>query len=399
MMNMFFLMALASALAWLVLLFARGGFWRPGPWLEDGETAEALDAWPEVAAILPARDEAAVIGQAMAGHATSAYPGRLSLIVVDDASNDGTGALAREAFDAALPDAATDRRSLLVMDAPPLEAGWTGKLAAQQAGLKASHDLAPGARYVLLTDADIVLGPDVLSRLVAKAVRERRALVSVMARLDSRGFWGSLLIPAFIFFFRKLYPFRRVNAPEDPVAGAAGGCMLVDRFVLERAGGFAAIRRALIDDCTLARLIKGDPPARSIWLGHDPQVVSLRDNRSFSSIWSMVTRTAFAQLHYSVSLLVGTLIGMTVIYLAGPLAVLGWQWHGSWLALGAGAVAWGLMAFAYRPTVLLYGQPALAALALPLAAALYTLMTLSSALSHFEGRGGAWKGRTYPGRH
>lgn len=361
---------------------------------------DALDAWPEVAVIIPARDESAVIGKTVAAHARSAYPGRMSIVLVDDASSDGTGSIAREAFDAALPDAlpeeAEDSRTLLVMEAPPLEPGWTGKLAAQNAGLRASHDLAPGARYVLLTDADILHGPHVLTQLVAKAAHDRLALVSVMAQLDARGLWGGLLIPAFVFFFRKLYPFARVNTPDDPVAGAAGGCMLVDRFVLERAGGFEAIRKALIDDCALARLIKGEPPERPIWLGHGKDVVSLRDNRSISSIWSMVARTAYAQLNYSIPMLIGTVIGMALIYLAGPIAVLGWSWHGDVLASLTGAAAWGLMTLAYLPTIRAYKLPEVSAIALPLAAFFYTAMTIDSARAHIQGRGGAWKGRTYP---
>ncbi len=386
--------AVLCVLAWVWMLLFRGGFWLDGPWLKPEDLAEP-DDWPEMAVIIPARDEADVIGQSIESHARTAYPGRVSVILVDDDSRDGTAQIARKAFDAVKQAPGTAQRSLYIMKAPPLPAGWTGKLAAQHAGLQASHDLAPGARYVLLTDADIVHAPEVLGALVAKAQDDRLALVSLMAKLDARGLFGALLIPAFIFFFKKLYPFRTVNKPSSAMAGAAGGCMLVDRFALESAGGFEAIRGALIDDCSLARLIKGDPPSRGIWLGLSRQVVSLRDNQSLGSIWTMVSRTAFAQLSYSSVFLVGTVIGMGIIYLAGPLALLGLPWHGSTSAAWWGAAGWALMALAYVPTVRFYGHLTPAALLLPLAALLYTAMTIGSALAHWQGRGGAWKGRTY----
>ncbi len=385
-MSFVFAAAVAGAIAWIYLLFFNGRFWWADQWLPEGWGSR--QAWPEVVAVIPARDEAAVIGQTIAAHGKSTYPGRFSVILVDDGSRDGTAEVARSAAGEGAPD-------LTVLQAPPLAPGWSGKIAAQHAGLAHSHQVAPDATYVLFTDADIVLASDTLTRLVAKAETDNRVLVSLMAKLDARGLWGTLLIPAFVFFFQKLYPFPRVNDPRSAVAGAAGGCMLARREVFERQGGFEVMHSTLIDDCTFARVMKGQPPERSIWLGLTRDVISLRDNRAIGSVWNMVARTAYAQLGHSPLLLAGTVIGMGLVYLAGPLAALTWNWHGDFTAAAIGFAAWAGMAIAYWPTLRLYGQPFLAGFALPVAGFLYMLMTFTSAWRHWQGQGGRWKGRTY----
>ena len=379
--------AALSALAWGWLLACRGGFWRADRRLRD---APAPPRWPNVAVMIPARDEAATIARVLGAHGASAYPGALTVILVDDGSTDGTARLAREA-------AARAARAIHVLEAPPLPPGWTGKLHALATAEAALPRLAPDAEWLLLTDADIAHAPDTLGRLVAHAEGRGLALASLMARLDARGVWGRLLVPAFVFFFQKLYPFAWINAPERETAGAAGGCVLVSRAALAGIGGIAAIRGALIDDCTLAARIKHGPPRRAIWLGlADREVVSLRDNRSLASLWAMVRRTAYAQLGHSPVRLAGAVAGMALVYLAGPVAVLSWPLHGGTAAAGLGALAWGLSVRAYTPTLRLYGQPGVRALSLPIAALLYTGMTLDSARAHRAGRGGLWKGRSYP---
>ena len=378
--------ALFSLLVWIFLLVGRGGFWRADQRL-PAEPSPPAD-WPEVAVLIPARDEAATIGRAVESHVASRYPGALSVIVIDDASSDGTADVARAA-------ARGSDRTVHVVQAPALAPGWTGKLWALEAGLRAAGQHAPEARYLLLTDADIVHGPGTLSRLVALAEARGLALASLMARLDARG-WGGLLIPAFVFFFQKLYPFAWVNDPARRMAGAAGGCMLVERVALAAQGGFAPIRGALIDDCALATLLKLGPPRRAIWLGLAvDEVVSLRDNTRLRTVWRMVARTAFTQLDHSAVMLGLTLIGLVLTYLAGPAAVLALPLHGDAVAAAVGAGAWTLSALAFRPTIRLYDQPSWRALGLPVAAALYAGMTLHSALARWRGRGGAWKGRTY----
>jgi hopene-associated glycosyltransferase HpnB len=376
-----------SIVVWLVLLFGRGGFW-----LADQRLPAVYEPpahWPEVIAIIPARDEAETIGAVLASNAASEYPGHFAVIVVDDGSTDGTGQIARD-FAASVP------RQIHVLETPPLPPGWTGKLWALEIGNRAAASLAPAAEMVLLTDADITHAPDTLTRLVVHAEQHGLAQVSLMARLDAHGLWAALLIPAFVFFFQKLYPFPWTNDPTRNTAGAAGGCILVRRQALTAIGGFAAIRGALIDDCTLAARIKHGPPRRAIWLGlTSGEVISLRDNRALGSIWKMVTRTAFSQLRHSNMLLTGSLLGLALAYLTGPLAVLSLPFHGDNLTGSLGAVAWMLAGLAYLPTIHLYGLSPWRALCLPFAALIYGAMTIDSAIAHWRGRGGAWKGRTY----
>lgn len=382
--------AALACLAWLVLFCARGGFWRADQRLPR---TPDLERWPAVVVVVPARDEAQTVRRSIASHALSDYPGRMDVILVDDHSTDATVAEARAGAEGS-------PRSLEIVSAPPLEPGWNGKLWALHRGLEAARRRAPDAAFVLLTDADIVHGASLLRALVARAVRQRLDLVSVMARLDDSGTWGGLLVPAFVFFFQKLYPFPRVNDPRSPVAGAAGGVVLVRREALDGIGGIATIRAALIDDCALAARIKHGPPRRSIELvlsDASAPATSLRENRRLASIHAMVARTAFTQLNHSALQLGGAVLGMLLLYLAGPLLAVSWPLHGSAPAAVLGATAWGLAALAYVPTLRLYGRAAWQALALPLAAALYTGFTVDSALRHWRGRGAAWKGRLYHG--
>lgn len=374
------LVSIAVVVIWVVLFLAWGRFWRADQRLG---TAVSPAAWPAVAIVIPARNEADTIAKVVAAHRSSAYPGRVETFVVDDASDDGTGALARSA-------------GATVIAAPALRPGWSGKLWALSHGVAAAEQALPDARWILLTDADILHAKPTLTRLVTWGEAHDLALVSLMARLDARG-WGQLLIPAFVFFFQKLYPFPVVNRPGSWVAGAAGGCVLIRRDALAEIGGIAAIKDALIDDCTLAARVKRGPPRRAIWLGlADQEAISLRDNRAFSDIWTMVARTAFTQLRHSAWLLAGAIAGMLVTYLA-PIGLILWgaATGALWTLLG-GLAAYALMLAAYRPTARLYGAPFWAWAGLPAAAALYTAMTVGSAIRHWQGRGGRWKGRTYP---
>ena len=373
--------ALALA-AWLYLAILHGRFWRADQRLDPAPPPPST--WPEIVALIPARDEADVVGRAVASLLAQDYPGAVSVVLVDDRSTDGTAEAARAA-------AGGDAR-LTAIQAPPLEPGWTGKLWAMNAGLGHALRAHPEARFVLLTDADIAHERSALRRLVAKAEAERRDLVSLMVKLHCVGVWERLLIPAFVFFFQKLYPFPRVNDPGNRTAGAAGGCMLVRRTALARIGGLAPIKGALIDDCALARAIKAGGP---IWLGLAEASASLRPYDGLGGIWRMVARTAFTQLRFSVLLLAGTVLGMAVLYAAPPIAAILGILSACWTMVALGAAGWLLMAALYRPTQRLYVRPAWESALLPVAALLYLLMTLSSAVAHWRGRGGAWKGRTY----
>lgn len=369
--------------AWLFLMLGRGGFWRCDQRLDD--TAPHNPGWPAVAIIIPARNERPTIGEAVRSALNQDYPGPVRVIVVDDHSDDGTAAEARRA-------AGRSSRFRLV-PASPLPDGWTGKLWAQQNGLDDVASRAPGTAFVFFTDADIVHPPDLLRHLVAKAVAEKRGLVSLMVRLSCVTPVERLLVPAFIFFFQKLYPFPWVNERTRAVAAAAGGCLLVDRGTLEATGGVAAIRGNLIDDCSLARQIKARTP---IWLGLSETSRSLRRYEGLGAFWRMVARTAFTQLDHSWGLLAVTIIAMTLLYGMPPLTI------GIGIATGnigpaaLGAVAMVLMLIAYGPTLRLYNLPWLWGVTLPVAAFLYTLITVDSARLSWLGRGGAWKGRTSP---
>lgn len=382
--------AAAAALAWLYLLVGHGGFWRLREWLPEPAHGDA--PWPAVVALIPARDEAATIARTVASVLGQDYPGGLTCIVTDDQSRDGTAEAARAgAVAVGAANRLTVRRG---SDPPP---GWTGKLWALAQAHAAAADGAAGAPapYLWLTDADIAHDARTLRRLVTKAEAADRDLVSLMVRLHAAGFWGRLLIPPFVLFFRMLYPFAWANRPGTRTAAAAGGCVLLRRAALQRAGGFAAIAGALIDDCALAARIKhhGRPGRGRIWIGQADAAHSLRAYRGLTEIWRMVARSGYAQLRFSPVVLVGTVLAMVLTFLLPPLSVLTWPLHGQAAAATLGAAGWAAMAVAAAPTLRHYGQHAARGLLLPLAAALYTAMTLDSARAYYGGRGGVWKGR------
>ena len=384
-------LAALSLLVWLYLALFHGRFWRADRRLTAAGALPPGQSWPGVVALVPARNEADVIGRAVGSLLAQDYPGRLDVVLVDDHSDDGTARAAVQAGEGG---------PLHVVAARPLPAGWAGKVWALNEGLGHAGALAPDAEFVWLSDADIEHAPDTLRRLVVKAMTERRDLVSLMVLLSCRSFWERLLIPPFVYFFQMLYPFRWVGDPARRTAAAAGGCVLVRRAALLRAGGFAAIKGALIDDCALARRIKDltlskDPAAAGggIWLGLTESSRSLRPYDGLADIWRMVARSAYTQLNHSPGLLAGTLAGMILVYIVPPLAALSAPLHGDGPAALIGVAAWVLMALTAWPTYRLYRQPVWAPALLPLAGAVYGAMTLDSARRHRRGRGGTWKGR------
>ena len=373
-------LGLLALAAWICLFTLRGGFWRSGPEdeLQPGPPAPA-DGWPDVTAVLPARDEADVVGEVVRSLLGQDYPGSFRLVLVDDQSSDGTAAAARAAAEAM----GQGERLTVIAGAPP-PAGWTGKLWAMAQGVERAGEGAP--EYLWLSDADIAYAPDALSRLIAGATAEGLVLHSLMAKLHCASLPERLLIPAFIFFFRMLYPFAWVNRPRSRVAAAAGGCMLVRAQALQAAGGIAAIRGALIDDCALARRLKAEGPIR---LALTERARSIRPYAGFGAIRRMVARSAYAQLRFSPWLLALTVAGMALVYLVPPLLALFAQ---GWTQL-AGVGAWLLMTLAFQPTLAFYRISPLWGLAMPAIAGLYLLFTLDSAHQHRQGRGGFWKGR------
>jgi hopene-associated glycosyltransferase HpnB len=380
---MLFLMLLALVI-WLSLILFWGRFWLcdqrlpiPNP---QGNAA------PFVCVILPARNEADILPHTLPTLLEQDYGGELAIVVVDDQSTDGTGELCQTLGQKAF-------RSPTILRGEPLPAGWSGKIWAMEQGIRWLGRQQRQPDYYLFTDADIAHAPDNIQNLVAKAETENIGLVSLMVLLHCQSGWERLLIPAFVFFFQLLYPFPWVNNPRHPWAGAAGGCILLRRQALERIGGLASLRQALIDDCTLAQKVKG--AHYSLWLGLTDKTLSLRAYDQLAGIWDMVARTAYSQLNYNPLLLLGTVLGMILVYALPPLGLLLGLMGGQPLVAIVGGLGWGLMAIAYGPTLKLYQQSLWWGLTLPWAAVLYTLMTLDSARRQWQGRGGAWKGRVY----
>lgn len=368
------LIATISVVVWLYLIVARGGFWLSAE--RDG-SGPAPAAWPDVIAVIPARNEAEGVGDTVSSLLRQSYPGNFSVVLVDDQSTDGTAAVARRA-------AAGSENRFTVLSGKPLPAGWTGKLWAMKQGVEEAGARAP--KYLLFTDADIVYESDVLTRLVSEAESKSLVLNSLMVKLRCESFAERMLIPAFILFFQMLYPFAWANRPAAATAAAAGGCMLARRDALQAAGGIEGIRGALIDDCTLAASMKRQGPIR---LSLTDRARSIRGYPDFQDIRRMVARSAYAQLRYSPFLLAGMVIGMALTYLA-PVA---FTVFGHGVAQIAGLVAWVIMAIAFQPTLRFYRLSPLWGLALPAIALVYLAFTLDSAYQHARGRGGMWKGR------
>jgi hopene-associated glycosyltransferase HpnB len=443
------------AAAWAYLVAGHGGFWRTDVRLPGRPGSPGPRPWPSVAAVVPARDEAAILPETLPTLLAQDYPGAFSVVLVDDASTDGTAAVAAAlsarasspaptGASAAAPTGSsspvstgasgagasgavstgasgavstgagaagpirTAARSapasvpLRVVSGSPPAAGWAGKVWAMAQGVAAAGE----CDYLLFTDADIALEPGVVAGLVRAATADDRALVSQMALLRCETGWERWIVPAFVYFFAQLYPFRRVGRPRARTAAAAGGCMLVRREVLAAAGGLERIAGARIDDVALARLLKRGPARARCWLGFTTSVHSRRPYPGLGGLWDMVARSAYTQLRYSPALLAGTVAGLCWLYLLPPVAALGglaaagqhpagpavWWW-----CAGAGLAGWALMTFSYLPVLRLYRLSPLRAPGLPVIALLYTAMTVDSARRHRLGRGGEWKGRAVQG--
>ena len=363
---------------WVYLLVGRGGFWLA----RERDTRNELGpprTWPRVVAVIPARDEAETIGTTVGSLLAQAYAGPFSIVLVDDESRDGTAEAARAAA-AHAPD------RLTVLAGRPLPAGWTGKLWAVHQGVAHATGTSEPPDYLLLTDADITYAPDALARLVARAQTSGTVLTSLMAKLRCVSFAERCFVPAFVYFFQMLYPFAWVNRRTHTMAGAAGGCMLVRPDALRAAGGIAAIRGALIDDCALGAALKEQGP---IWLGLTDRVTSARPYEHVGDIRRMVARSAYAQLGYSALNLIGTTLGMGATFLAGPVMAL----FGHGFAQLLGLATWALIALSYQPMLRFYRASPLWGPALPAIALAYMVFTLDSAYQHGRGRGGLWKGR------
>lgn len=369
---MLFALSVAAAVIWVGILVAPWQPWSTRERLEPDPEGDASPDLSGITAIVPARDEAPLIGRTVDALLQQG-PG-LRIVLVDDQSKDETAYIARSA----------GGERCTVVAGGPLPSGWVGKLWALEQGR--SHVRTP---LTLLVDADIELRPGLVPALLRRLRADNRQLVSLMAVLEMRSVWEHLLVPAFVYFFKLLYPFRLANARGRIVAAAAGGCVLVESSMLSRIGGFGALREALIDDCTLARRVK-DAGGRT-WIGLTHGVVSHRRMDSLRDIWRMVQRSAYAQLRYSLVLLAACVVLLAVAFWVPPVALFDRDSR----VRALGVIACVAMVVSYMPTLWFYKRSALWALALPVTGTLYLLMTLSSAVRYWRGAGSVWKGRAY----
>jgi hopene-associated glycosyltransferase HpnB len=388
----FAIVALVSVAAWIYLVAAHGGFWRTSQRLPEATRRRAR--WPSVAAVVPARNEADSLPETLPTLLAQDYPGVFQVFLVDDNSDDGTGVIAAELSAKAARDGAAP---LTVVTGRPRPDGWAGKVWAMTQGQAAAASVTP--EYLLFTDADIAWAPHALRDLVRGAEGDDRALVSQMALLRAQTRWERAIVPAFVYFFAQLYPFRKVNAPRSRTAAAAGGVMLIRRSALRRAGGLEPIAGALIDDVALGTLLKRS--GSRTWLGLTTDIRSARPYPDLASLWHMIARSAYVQLRYNPLLLAGTLLGLLLIYAVPPAALIAALIAaaagaaGPWTltAGAAGLAAWALMTASFVPMLRFYRLSALRAPALPLVALLYAAMTADSARRHYSGRAVSWRGR------
>ncbi|MGK7899398.1 MAG: glycosyltransferase [Xenococcus sp. (in: cyanobacteria)] len=382
--------ATLSLLIWLFLLLFWGQFWRGRNNLDlcYPSITDKLGEYPDVWAIIPVRNEAEVISHSLSSLLQQDYPGEFNIVLVDDQSTDQTAIIAQKTA-----QELNCQSKLHLVTGQSLPAGWKGKIWALAQGIDYISNKNIQPEYLLLTDGDIQHDQHNLEKLVEFAQIKQLDLLSLMVLLRCQSFWEKLLIPAFVFFFAKLYPFEWVNNPQKSIAAAAGGCVLIRRQTLEAIGGIAVIRNALIDDCTLAQKVKAQN--YKIWLGLTSSNISLRPYENLKSIWDMVARSAYTQLNYSIWLLVLAVFGMILLYLSSPIALFTGIMQQDMTLILLGISIWLLMAIAYLPTILLYKMSFLWSFFLPAIAFLYILMTIDSARKHWLGEGEVWKGRIY----
>ncbi len=328
----------------------------------------------DITVLIPARNEATTIQRTLV--AVGDQRGAAPVVIVDDQSTDATARVARETLDTAT-----------VVSGEPPPPGWIGKVWALEQGLRTVQ-----TPFVLLLDADIELRPGIIAALKNKAVHERLAMVSLLANLNTQRFWERILMPAYIYFFKFMYPFALVNSVASRTAAAAGGCILIRRAVLEEIGGFASLKSAIIDDCTLAKQVK--TAGHGIWLGVSKSVISHREYANWVDIWNLVTRSAFAELKFSTLRLLLCTLAMLWLFICVPLVLLIYSGVPAYIA-AAGMLA---MFMTYVPVLRFYKLWAGRALTLPLVALLYLAMTWHSAVRYWFGTRTVWKGRCYESR-
>ncbi|QCE35604.1 glycosyltransferase [Acetobacteraceae bacterium] len=365
---------------WSFLITSWGKYWIGGPWLSytNENFSESL---PDVLIVVPARNEEEHVSISLKSLLNQDYSGKYTVLLVDDESTDRTRELANSI--------AKTNPSLKVLAGDPRPEGWSGKLWALHQGLVDPDINLSEDALVLFTDADILHASDHISSLVHKASQDNLDLVSEMVMLQCNSLLEKTFIPAFVYFFALLYPFRKVANPDSFIAGAAGGTVLLKKRTLDRIGGIASIRGALIDDCALAARVK--KMGGRLYLGCSKQAWSLRKYENIKDVWNMISRTAYVQLHYSIILLFFVLCGMMLIWFAPLFFML----RGRGRTRIAGGLAYLMACCSYFPTLKWFGLSPWRSLPLPLIAFFYSLATVGSAYNHYFGNGVEWHQRTY----
>ncbi|NER02568.1 MAG: glycosyltransferase [Okeania sp. SIO3C4] len=372
-----------NLIIWIYLLIFRGKFWLADRRLLPISETEIKknQYWPSISVIIAARNEAKLLRATLKSLLNQDYSGNFKIILVDDNSKDNTVNVAKY-----IAQQNNNLTKLEVISAGNLPSGWSGKLWAINQGIRYAKKQTPAPDYFLFTDADIEYNSTNIRQLIIKAEQDNLALVSLMVKLQCQTLTEALMIPAFVFFFQKLYPFRWVNNPRNSTAAAAGGCILIRHQVLDEIGGIEVIKDALIDDCSLARAVKQKSTNKKIWLGLTSDTKSRRSYPDLFSIWSMVARTAFTQLNYSPLLLVATVIGMKLTYLVPSLGIILGVIFSWWEIVAIALLARILMFLAYLPIVRFYQLSPIYAMSLPTVALIYTLIIIDSAWRHWRGR-------------
>ncbi len=366
------LFVLIGSLMWLAVLLVPWRPWYTGDFL-DSDSSFTQEDLGKITVLIPARNEMKTIETVLT--ALEAQGRNLNIILIDDQSDDSTVEVARKAVKG---------EGLRIVPGRALPPGWTGKLWALEQGL-AFIDTP----LTLLIDADIRLHPGILATLEKTMRQNDLAFASLMAEMHMVSFWERLLMPAFVYFFKLIYPFQLSNSRSSRVAAGAGGCILLETRLLREMGGFYSLHGELIDDCALARKVKS--MGYKTWIGLTHSVESLRAYRGLGEIWDMVARTAFTQLHYSWFLLMlCTLIMVTAFW--SP--VIGLLLPDTAIAVLA-LVGLSAMILSYLPILKFYRVPGRWALALPVIGTLYLAMTWTSAIQYWLGEGSHWKGRIY----
>lgn len=360
-----------SALIWLIILLLPWQPWRNTEILEVDHHGGQVDL-SDITVVIPARDESGVIQITLAALVEQGTG--LRVILVDDCSTDGTSGAALQVQGA----------DLSMISGAALPVGWSGKLWALEQGVRQVE-----TRLTLLLDADIKLGQGVLAALKEKMLTDGTQFVSIMASLRMVNFWEKLLMPAFIYFFKLLYPFRLTNSQNTRFSSAAGGCILLETHLFKEIGGLEAIKDAVIDDCTLAREVKRR--GHRMWIGQSRAVESVRAYEDLGVIWDMIARSAFTQLNYSILILTGMTLVMGIMFWAPVLATI--TLNPAVLLLSI--VAYMAMIISYLPTIRYYGLKPTWALLMPLIGTLYLAMTWSSAFRCWRGERTRWKSRVY----